>query len=196
MEVLKSTMKLSNEIIRKFKPCYDPASIGITNGEVLSVTAWVAEYRKIVKSESDIVWLLCRNEFMSDKDLRLFAVWCAREALKLVEYPDARSIEACIVAERFANGDATTQELSNAWSVASEWSSWSAAAKWSSWSAAAAAAAAAARSATAAAARSAASAAADASMAAARSAVWSARLAASARSARSAQVDKLLTYFE
>ena len=111
-------MKLSNEIIREFNPCYDPASIGIPDGEVLSITDWVNKYRKIVKSEVDIVWLLTRNDFMSDKDLRLFAVWCAREALKLVKNPDHRSIEACNVAERYANGDATTQELSAAESAA------------------------------------------------------------------------------
>jgi len=48
---------------------------------------------------------------MSDKDLRLFAVWCAREALKLVKTSDERSINACNVAERFANGEATKEEL-------------------------------------------------------------------------------------
>ncbi|HUV93083.1 MAG TPA: hypothetical protein VMV80_08350, partial [Anaerolineales bacterium] len=42
---------------------------------------------------------------------RLFAVWCAREALKLVDEPDPRSVEACNVAERYANGEATKEEL-------------------------------------------------------------------------------------
>jgi hypothetical protein len=35
--------------------------------------------------------------------MRFFAVWCARESLKLVKSPDIRSIEACNTAERFAN---------------------------------------------------------------------------------------------
>lgn len=50
---------------------------------------------------------------MTDKDMRLFAVWCAREALKL-DNPDERSINACNVAERFANGQANSDELAAA----------------------------------------------------------------------------------
>jgi hypothetical protein len=55
---------------------------------------------------------------MTDKDMRLFAVWCAREALKLVDNPDERSINACDVAEKYANGEATDDELDAAWSAA------------------------------------------------------------------------------
>jgi hypothetical protein len=108
---------LSNEIIRKLKPCYDPAKIGIPENEELSVIDFVTKYRNTVNSPNDIIWLLCRPEFMSEKDMRLFAVWCAREALKLVEDPDPRSIEACNVAERYADGEATKEELSEAWSA-------------------------------------------------------------------------------
>ena len=103
---------------------------------------------------------------MSDKDMRLFAVWCAREALKLLKNPDPRSLNACDVAERFANGQATSDELD--------------AARDAAWSAAMDADSDAARSAARAAAR-------DAAWAAAWSAAWSA--------ARDAQIDKLLTYF-
>jgi hypothetical protein len=102
---------ISNQLIRKFGPCYDPSEVVQDETEALPVAEWVAKYRKSVKNKADIVWLLCRKEFMNDKDLRLFAVWCAREALKLVENPDPRSVEACNVAERFANGEATNEEL-------------------------------------------------------------------------------------
>jgi hypothetical protein len=50
----------------------------------------------------------------NDKMMRLFAVWCAREALKLIDNPDPRSVNACDVAERYANGDATIEELAAA----------------------------------------------------------------------------------
>jgi hypothetical protein len=66
----------------------------------------------------DIVWLLLRKEFLSVKDLRLFAVWCAREALKLIENPDERSVEACNVAERYVNGEATKEEFLSAYDAA------------------------------------------------------------------------------
>jgi len=105
---------ISNQLIRKFAPCYDPSEVVQDETEELPVDEWVAKYRNAVKVKADIVWLLCRKEFMNNRDLRLFAVWCAREALKLVENPDPRSIGACNVAERFASGEATQEELAAA----------------------------------------------------------------------------------
>ena len=101
---------INNELIRSFNPCYDPSTKGIPDNEELTIKEWVEKYRDVVPVP-DIFWLLLRNEFYTDKQLRLFAVWCAREALKLVENPDQRSIDACNVAERFANGEATREEL-------------------------------------------------------------------------------------
>jgi hypothetical protein len=101
---------ISNKIIRTFNPCYDPSKYITDENEELPIKDWVQKYRKLVPA-NDIIWLLLREEFLSEKDLILFAVWCAREALKLVENPDHRSIEACNVAERYANGEATQEEL-------------------------------------------------------------------------------------
>jgi len=99
-------------------PCYTPDEIGITKGFKMPVVEFIKEYRDKVKSKYDIIWVICRNDYMTDKDLRLFAVWCAREALKLVDNPDERSINACDVAERYANGEATDNELTAAWDAA------------------------------------------------------------------------------
>jgi hypothetical protein len=101
---------ISNEIIRQFKPCYNPSKFIKDENEELPIKDWVKKYRNVVPAK-DILWLLLRREFLSEKDLILFVVWCAREALKLVENPDERSIEACDVAERYANGEATKEEL-------------------------------------------------------------------------------------
>jgi hypothetical protein len=116
---------INNELIRSFNPCYDPIVIVTDDNETLTVIEWVEKYRNVVKNKRDIVWLLCRNTFLSDKDLRLFAVWCAREAFKLQTSIDQRSIDAVNCAERYANGEATDEELLAAWSAA--WSvAWSA----------------------------------------------------------------------
>jgi hypothetical protein len=104
---------ISNEIIRQFNPCYDPSKFITDETEELPVKDWVQKYRKIVPAK-DIFWLLLREEFLSEKDLILFVVWCARESLKLIENPDKRSVEACDVAERYANGEATKEELLSA----------------------------------------------------------------------------------
>jgi hypothetical protein len=109
----KMETKISNRLIRRFKPCYDPSEIIKDEKEELPVKEWVIKYGTDVPAK-DIVWLLLRKEFMSDRDMRFFAVWCAREAMKLVKSPDVRSISACDTAERFANGEADGEELSAA----------------------------------------------------------------------------------
>ena len=102
---------------------------------------------------------------MSEKDMRLFAVWCAREALKLVDNPDPRSITACNIAEKYARGEATEEELTDARSDA--FLTVSGDAEYAAWSAAGSIATSAARAA--------------------------ARIASDA--ARDAQIDQLMTYF-
>jgi hypothetical protein len=170
--------KINNKLIRSFDPCYDPSEVGIPNGESLKVKEWIEKYRNTVNEKQDVIWLICRPEFMSDCDCRLFAVWCAREALKLTESPDERSVNACNVAEKFANGQATSEELDAARAAA-----WDAA-----WAAARDAARAAARDA----ARDAAWAAAWAAARDAAGAAWDAARDA----AWAAQIDQLLTYFK
>lgn len=64
----------------------------------------------------DAVWALrCVPDV--DRDARLFAVWCARQVEHLMT--DQRSHDALNVAERFAKGLATVDELSNAHTYAS-----------------------------------------------------------------------------
>ena len=167
---MRKITKISNRIIRRFNPCYDPSELGSKESEYLPIVEAVEKYRDKCKNKSDVIWLLCRKEFMTDKDMRLFAVWCAREALKL-DNPDERSINACNVAERFANGQADSDELAAARAAAG------AAAEDAAWYAALAEAWAAAR-------------------AAAGAAAWAAAGYAARAAARAAQIDKLLTYFK
>jgi hypothetical protein len=110
---------ISNEIIREFKPYNDPSKFIKDDNEELPIKDWVQKYRKVV-SAKDIFWILLRKEFLSEKDLRLFAIWCARELFKSIKNPDERSVEACNVAERYANGEATNDELLAARDAASD----------------------------------------------------------------------------
>ena len=70
----------------------------------------------------DALWC-CRAEPQYAREWRLFAVWCARQAQHLMT--DPRSIAALDVAERYANGLATDEELSAADAARS--AAWSAA---------------------------------------------------------------------
>jgi hypothetical protein len=56
----------------------------------------------------DALWCL-RAIPECERDARLFAVWCARQVQHLMT--DERSIAALEVAEKFANGEATQEEL-------------------------------------------------------------------------------------
>jgi hypothetical protein len=56
----------------------------------------------------DALWCL-RAVTGHDREIRLYAVWCARQVQHRMT--DPRSIAALDVAERYANGQATDQEL-------------------------------------------------------------------------------------
>ena len=87
----------------------------------------------------DALWTL-RAVTGRDKEIRLFAVWCARQVQHLMT--DKRSINALDVAEKFANGDATQEELAAArnaaWNAAwaAAWAATRAAAGNAAWNAA------------------------------------------------------------
>ena len=63
-----------------------------------------------------LLWVATREGVLTDRELRLLAVWAARQVQHLM--PDARSIAALDVAERHANGQATDEELDAAWAAA------------------------------------------------------------------------------
>lgn len=65
----------------------------------------------------DALWCL-RAVDGHEKEMRLYAVWCARQVQHLMK--DQRSLDALDVAERFANGKATENELNAAWDAAGD----------------------------------------------------------------------------
>ena len=103
-------MKTTLNAIRDHHPCADGwkkllANLGKTaaDDDPLSLIT-------ILDSNGidDALWCL-RAVYDHDKEIRLFAVWCARQVRHLMT--DQRSVAALDVAERFANGDATKEEL-------------------------------------------------------------------------------------
>lgn len=96
--------------IRSWESCYDPSKYLKED--------WRGTALDILKNEEiphqDRLWVVLRNELVSDKVMRLFAVWCYRQTLIFLPNQDPRCIEAANVAERFANGEATNEELAAA----------------------------------------------------------------------------------
>ena len=110
-------MKTTLNKIREHSPCSDGwekllKHLGKTKAddEPLGITT-------ILDSNGfeDALWCLRAVEG-NDREIRLYAVWCARQVQHLMT--DQRSIDALDVAERYANGQATDGELSAVRSVA------------------------------------------------------------------------------
>ena len=175
--------------IRALQPCYDPTRYLPEDWRGTIIDGLQLEH----VPATDRIWVAIR--LLDDRTNRLFAVWCAREALALIGNPDPRSVAACDVAERYANGLATRDELAAAgdvaraaaWTVA--WVAARAAARDVAWVAARAAAWDIAGGAARAAAR-------DVSGVAARAAARDVAWVAARTAARAAQIKKLISMIE
>ena len=130
-------MKTTLNKIRENHPCADGwgkilKHLGKTKAddESLALT-------EILESNGmdDAIWCLCAVD-NSERDSRLFAVWCARQVQHLME--DHRSINVLDIAERFANGEATAEDMAAAWAAAGSvaWSAAGSAAGAAAWAAA------------------------------------------------------------
>ena len=122
-------MKTTLNKIREHRPCLDGwkkllKNLGKTKGddEPLGITTILD-----VNGFDDALWCLRAVED-HDREIRLYAVWCARQVQHLMT--DQRSLDALDAAERYANGQATVKELSvardAAWDAARD-ASWAAA---------------------------------------------------------------------
>lgn len=178
-----------------FDPCWDEERVRDFAGDKNEWTALDVLEAKGVSAE-DKLWAVLREEFIDAPILHEFACRCAENALKMVDNPDPRSVEAITVKRRWLRGEATDEDLAAA--TAAAWAAATAAAR--ARDAAIAAARTAARAAASAAARDTArtaarardaarTAARDAAWAAARDAAWTAAWAAARAAARSVAAD-------
>jgi hypothetical protein len=96
--------------IRQHSPCADGWSTLLKHLGKTEADDEPLAFLTILESNGldDAVWC-CRSAPEYDKEWRLFAVWCGRQVQHLM--PDERSIAALDVAERYANGLATKEEL-------------------------------------------------------------------------------------
>jgi hypothetical protein len=100
--------------IKSWRPCYDPSKYISTDFKGTAI--------KILNMDNipfeDRLWCVLRSDIISEKVMRLFAVWSYRETLKFIKNPDPRSIKCANVAERYALGLATEEGLAAAYSAA------------------------------------------------------------------------------
>ena len=100
--------------IREHRPCKEGwekllKHLGKTQGD-----DEILPYTVILDSNGldDALWC-CRAEPQYSREWRLFAVWCAEQVQPLMK--DERSLDAIDVARKFAEGEATQEELNAAW---------------------------------------------------------------------------------
>ena len=106
------THRITRQALRAANACYSDKQI-----EQLVPKAGLSAIEVAAKTDvpiADRIWCLTKAAGMSEKDQRLFACRCARRALSRVAKPDQRSLRAVEVAERYAEGTATKEELAAA----------------------------------------------------------------------------------
>jgi len=96
--------------IRKLGPCYDPSRHAPED--------WTGTALDVLKAKqippADRLWVVLHEGWIDGRIMRLFAVWNGRKAPSLIANPDPRRVAVCDMAERFANGSATSGELAEA----------------------------------------------------------------------------------
>jgi hypothetical protein len=99
--------------IEEFADCYDACAEGCAWAKKNCPTGTMQEAWEKLPWEF-MLWVARRPGVLTDRELRLFAVDCARRALGRVKNPDPRSVRAVEVAEAIANGKATVEQLAEA----------------------------------------------------------------------------------
>lgn len=102
-------MKISIiDFCNKFNACDDFREWALENCKNMS-EVWR-------KSKHDyFIFVATQDGVLSNRDLRLFACWCARKIWHLLK--DERLRNSVIVSEKYAIGEATKKELNAAWYV-------------------------------------------------------------------------------
>jgi|688.fasta_scaffold183339_2 hypothetical protein len=105
-------MKTTLNKIRAHSPCHDGWERllrGLGKAAADDETLWIDEILDI-NGIDDALWCLRAVE-NCDREIRLYAVWCARRVQRLMI--DPRSIAALDVAERHARGEVSDEELAS-----------------------------------------------------------------------------------
>lgn len=108
-----------------------PCECGYHGARDAQVLEWLGprlfemEYRGEMMAEDDKV--VCREVRLlrelggwNARTARLFALWCVREALRIVDLENDTAHSICDVVERFVNGRATSEDMSTAWITAKQ----------------------------------------------------------------------------
>lgn len=119
-------MRTTLNRIRKHQPCRDGWEKLLRHLNKTQPDDEPLPLEEILDSNgfNDALWCLRAVEG-HDREMRLYAVWCARQVQHLMT--DPRSVAVLDVAERYARGQASQEKLKGAWVAAWEAAAWDAA---------------------------------------------------------------------
>ena len=119
---MPSVKYITPELILSWGPCDKYGRAAITKLFGRRKRATVEDILRAPVPVEDAFWVVLREELISAKALRLFAVACANRALqrerKAGREPDQRLWDAVKTSRRYAMGKASVEELSAAWDAA------------------------------------------------------------------------------
>jgi hypothetical protein len=99
--------------------CYDPSKFKYFteewNGDALDVLKATEEGVEISDYASDRLFVVLRPEWMEEKILLKFTVWCMRKVSPILKSVPASNIEALDKAEQYTNGEVSYGEFMGAW---------------------------------------------------------------------------------
>jgi len=93
------------EDIMDLEPCYDPASRGYITRDWSGTALDILQNK--YASEEDRLWVVLNDGWLPDRLMHEFAIWCAEQALSLIDNPDQRSLEALRIKKLWLDGEAT-----------------------------------------------------------------------------------------
>ena len=125
-------MKITRELLRRWGACYDDEEIAALVPECGLTPLEIADLDNM--PVEDRLWVLLREELVTEMELRLLACDWAESACRKAGWNDARSLNAIAVARRHAIGEATETELAEAAKGAWEARSWAWSSSTSAWS--------------------------------------------------------------
>ena len=111
---------ISLEKFKGFRPCWLETAAGARRLEEIGSRKerWTAmDILGLPESEvsaEDKIWAVTKAEIIEEEKLHEFACRCAEDALKLVKYPDPRSVAAIEAKRKWLKGEITDEELAAA----------------------------------------------------------------------------------
>jgi hypothetical protein len=113
--LLKKVIKMNITYVKLKEMGYDLSKIDMSVNYDKPISEFITEYRDKTSADN-IIELLLYKDFMSEKNFRLYNIWCIRQIQHLIK--DKRGIKVINIVEKYTYQKATIDELKTALKIA------------------------------------------------------------------------------